>query len=73
MSRYIDADEIKRQKVKNILAYNFAAVYCNTCQFNMDDDCCEGCHRKYMNWRLSESEAESIARKILEALDEVTE
>lgn len=34
-------------------------AYCDNC--GCDDDECDGCHRKYQNWKLAQHTAEEIA------------
>ena len=59
---------MEKGKIVNILMDEFSYVYCFNCNNNLDEDLCGDCHRKYMNWRLSESTAEEIADKILEVM-----
>lgn len=35
-------------------------VYCDTC----GNEDCDDCHRKYMNWQISEAVATSIVKKL---------
>lgn len=53
--------------VTNILLDKFDTVYCDTCKYD-DDSHCDDCHRKYMNWSLSEAEAKILAEKIYEEI-----
>lgn len=57
-----------KKKIIDILMDELSSVYCFNCGNNLDEDLCGDCHRKYMNWLLSESAAEEIADKILEAM-----
>lgn len=57
-------------KISKILEDELCYVYCTNCKYDMDDDRCENCHRKYMNWELSEEEAIRIADKIIKALED---
>ena len=57
---------LNKQEIISILMDEVGAVYCTNCRFDMDDDHCEFCHRKYMNWQLSDEVAERIADKILD-------
>ena len=56
--------------ISRILEEELSYVYCDNCKYGMEDDECEGCHRKYQNWALSEDSAVNIAEKIIKALDE---
>lgn len=43
-------------------------IYCHNCRGNDDKvnaDFCEDCHRKYINWELSQTTAEAIAEKAI--------
>ena len=55
--------EMKEEIIK-ILMENFDSVYCDTCEYE-DSSRCDECHRKSMNWGISENCAEQIADKIL--------
>ena len=53
-----------------LLKEQFSSVYCDTCKANEEDNygaCCE-CHRKAMNWEISNYTAESVANKAVELL-----
>ena len=56
--------------ISKIIEDEVCYAYCNNCKYNMDDERCEGCHRKYMNWQLSHESAVGIAEKIIKAIDE---
>lgn len=43
-----------------------SSVYCDSCRNYGDDETCEWCDRKSMNWGISESEAESIVKMVEE-------
>lgn len=64
----IKADTTNKKVIEDILLDRFRSVYCNTCAGNLDADYCGECHRKYMNWGLSENSASRIADEILEAI-----
>ena len=51
-------------KVKKILFDKLDYIHCGNCRFNDDDTRCEECHRKNMNWEISEDTAENLAEKI---------
>lgn len=47
------------------------SVYCYNCKGNDDDvepDFCDDCHRKYMNWEISDYTANQIAEKAFEII-----
>lgn len=58
-----------KNKITEILMDELCYCYCDNCEFgNWDkyqDRECDGCHRKYQNWRLSENTARIIADKII--------
>ncbi len=56
---------LNKQDIINILKKNFSSVYCDTCNAYLDADKCEWCHRKYMNWGISDESAEDIAEEII--------
>lgn len=60
-----------KQAVMDILLKEFRSVYCDTCEGNLEEDYCEGCHRKYMNWGLSKSAASGIADEVIETLNKL--
>ena len=57
-----------KKKIAKLLMDELSSICCYNCKNNPNWDLCEDCHRKYMNWRLSEYTAEKIADKILEAM-----
>lgn len=58
-----------KNEIKNILQNSFTGVYCDTCKYDDCDDICENCHRKYMNWALSENTANDIASQIMQTIE----
>ena len=58
-------EEENIQVITNILTNSFNSVYCDSC----DGENCDDCNRKQMNWGLSESHAQYIAEKILNAIN----
>jgi len=58
---------VKEDKIVEILKTALNSVYCDTCGAEDDTDC-EGCHRKMMNWSLSENTARRLAEKIMEVV-----
>lgn len=60
-------------RIAKILTDELSYCYCDNCEFgNWDkyqDENCEGCYRKYQNWRLSENTAKSIAKQIIKEIN----
>lgn len=54
-----------KEKIIEILKLYFSSVYCDTCNGELEADKCDYCHRKNMNWAISDGCAEEIASKIL--------
>lgn len=57
-----------KKKITKLLIDELSSIYCYNCKNDLNEDLCGDCHRKYMNWLLSESAAEEIADKILEVM-----
>lgn len=38
----------------------FSYAYCNNCENDLEDELCDGCHRKYINWAASKKVIERI-------------
>lgn len=55
-------------KVKELIFDRLDYVYCHNCRFCDDDTRCEDCHRRSMNWKISEDTAESLAKEIYEII-----
>ena len=56
-----------KEEIIEILKREFGYIYCYNCKYEQEDsesDSCEWCHRKYMNWSISDSAAEEIAEEI---------
>ena len=53
-----------KEEIIEILMGQFDSVYCETCE-HKNSNRCDECHRKAMNWGISEKCAEQIADKIL--------
>lgn len=53
------------EKIKEILENSFECVYCDTCAEYCNEDVCDYCHRKNMNWGISEDYAKIVAQKII--------
>jgi hypothetical protein len=54
----------KEEIVEIIMGY-FGSVYCDSCESNKTSNKCDECHRKAMNWGISEDYAGKIADEIL--------
>ena len=57
-----------QNKIYKYIYDRLSYIYCNTCRNDLDDDMCDYCHRKNMNWAISEEEAHKIAEKITEII-----
>ena len=58
-----------KEKITNIIYEELSYIYCYNCRGNDNEDFCEDCHRKYMNWAIAKPTAEGIANKIVEELE----
>lgn len=62
------------EKISDYLFDNLDYIYCQNCRYNNEEDdlyhFCENCHRKAMNWEISKSECDCLARKILKIINE---
>lgn len=61
--------------IVKILEEELSYIYCYNCKHNDmtiedENDPCEDCHRKYMEWQLSNESAVNIAEKILKIMEE---
>lgn len=54
-----------KEEIINIIKESLSYIYCHNCNGNIEDKC-EECHRKYMNWGISDECAEEIAKQITE-------
>lgn len=63
-----------KKKFVSYLISELCYIYCHNCRGNEKDkvntDFCEDCHRKYINWELSQATAETIAEKAISFLKE---
>jgi hypothetical protein len=53
-----------KEEIVEILMDYFESVYCDSCEHD-DSGRCDECHRKAMNWGISEDYAKKIAEEIL--------
>lgn len=51
-------------KVADLLVSELNYIYCHNCANEGNDDECDGCNRKRMNWELAQETAEQIEVKI---------
>ena len=58
---------MNREEIVQVLKNKFSNVYCDSCAGNADfsGDYCDFCHRKYMNWGISDEYAELVADEIM--------
>ena len=56
-----------KEEIVKLLMGEFASVYCDNCVGN--EEHCDECHRKAMNWSLSQSGATEVADKIIEIFE----
>lgn len=63
-----------KEKIINILINELNYCYCDNCEYNdyqkYGDKYCDGCYRKYQNWRLSSDTAAQIAEQIIKEIKE---
>ncbi len=59
-----------KEKISKMLWQQLGGVYCFSCEYQDNEDRCEGCHRKYMNWALSQEAADGLAEAIMEIVNE---
>jgi hypothetical protein len=52
-----------KDEIVEILMGYFDSVYCDSCEHD-DSSRCDECHRKAMNWGISEDYAKKIAEEI---------
>lgn len=52
------------EEIADIIKEKLNWIYCHNCNGNIEDKC-EECHRKYMNWGISDKCAKEIAENIL--------
>ena len=55
-----------KEQIGELLRHSFSSVYCNTCDYAGEEDYCDYCHRKSMNWSIAPWFAEDLADAILE-------
>ena len=55
-----------KEQIVELLMNSLFSVYCNTCNYVDDEDYCDYCHRKSMEWSIAPWFAEELADAILE-------
>lgn len=55
----------KKETIAVLLKEELSYVYCFNCEHQDNEDMCEECHRKNMNWALSMDTALGLADKVL--------
>lgn len=56
-------------EIIEFLKNEFSSVYCDTCESNdSDDGACSCCHRKAMNWSISDYQARYVTKRIMEII-----
>lgn len=56
-------------EIIEFLKNEFSSVYCDTCESNDNDDgTCDYCHRKAMNWSISDYQARYVTKRIMEII-----
>ena len=59
-----------KEKISELLYQQLGGVYCYSCEYQDNEDYCEGCHRKYMNQAISKEAADGLAGAIMEIVNE---
>ena len=59
-----------KKKKENFLKIQFDSVYCDTCKNVGDEDRCDYCHRRAMNWSISDEAVQRIITTISKTLEE---
>jgi hypothetical protein len=54
-----------KEEISSYLQKVFCSVYCYNCKYDMQDNICDECARKSMNWGLDSASADLIAEEIL--------
>ena len=58
--------EMTREELIEKIVY-YTIPYCNNCRYEMEDECCEDCHRKNMMWELHDDVADEIINFVKES------
>ena len=62
-----------KEKIQWLLQHNLTGIYCDTCKFEDDEDGCESCDRKAMEWKPSEEFIEKLTDDILKNIGDLEE
>jgi hypothetical protein len=62
------------KQISKIIYEELSYIYCDNCRHvyaykNEEIDPCEECHRKYMQWEISESFCNAIAERITASIN----
>lgn len=58
-----------KERISELLYQQLGGVYCDSCEYQDNEERCNGCHRKYMNWAISEEAANGLAEAIMEIVN----
>lgn len=59
-----------KERISELLYGQLGGIYCDSCEYQDNEKRCNGCHRKYMNWAISEEAANGLAEAIMEIVNE---
>lgn len=58
-----------KAKLEEFLKTKFDSVYCDTCENVGNEDRCDYCHRRSMNWSISNETVQRIINEISKILE----
>lgn len=53
-----------KPSIESIIEEELSYIYCHNCKYNDNEEKCDDCNRKKMEWSISKETAISIANKI---------
>lgn len=59
-----------KEKISKIIYDCLGYIYCNNCRNDGDEEVCQWCNRKAMEWEISEECAEEIADAIIKEIED---
>ena len=59
-----------KQEIIEYIKNEMSNIYCYNCKHDQDEEGCEWCHRKNMNWHISDEKAEEMATEIIKKIME---
>ena len=59
-----------KEKILELLYQQLGGIYCDSCEYQDNEEYCEGCHRKYMKWAISKNATDGLAEAIMEIVNE---